>query len=154
LREKQKLRFHYGLSEKQLARYVAKAFHSKGNSGLELLKALEQRLDNVVFRCGFAPTMAAARQIARHGHVTINGKKVDIPSFQLSQGDVIAVSEKSKMREQLEGNRKDPNNLALPAYLAETENDPLRLTMTMPPARDDVPVIVQEQLIVEFYSGK
>jgi small subunit ribosomal protein S4 len=153
LREKQKLRFHYGVSEKQLRRYVAKAFGTKGNPGINLLTMLERRLDSVVFRAGFAPTMLAARQMARHGHVTINGKKVDIPSYSVQEGDVVAPRENSKMKEQIGANRQDPNNLAMPSYLAVME-DNIQVKMTMTPARDDVPVIVNEQLIVEYYSGK
>ncbi len=152
LREKQKLRFHYGVSEKQLRRYVAKAFRTKGNPGLTLLAALESRLDSVIFRAGFAATIRAARQMARHGHIAVNGKRVDIPSFQVRPGDTIASYETSKMKEQVAANRKDPNNLALPSFLEVDDSSVAK--MTMPPAREDIPVIVNEQLIVEYYSGR
>ncbi|MBL4818042.1 MAG: 30S ribosomal protein S4 [Deltaproteobacteria bacterium] len=153
LREKQKLRFHYGLSEKQLQRYVAKAFRTKGNPGLTLLTALEGRLDSVIFRAGFAPTISAARQMARHGHVTINSKRVDIPSYAVKPGELLGIHESSKMKEAIAANRQDPNNLAIPAYLAPVEgtND---IKVAMTPAREDIPVIVNEQMIVEYYSGK
>lgn len=153
LREKQKVRFHYGLSEKQMAKYIANAFRRKGNPGLTLLNSLERRLDNVLFRSGFAPTVTSARQMARHGHVTVNGKRVDIPSFSVSEGDIIEPKANSKMKEQVARNRTDPNNLALPSYLAVQEND-TKMKMTMSPSRDDVPVIVNEQLIIEYYAGR
>ena len=153
LREKQKVRFHYGLSEHQMKRYIADAFRRKGNPGLILLNSLERRLDNVLFRAGFAPTMTAARQMARHGHINVNGKKVDIPSYSLRDGDVIEPRENSKMKEQIARNRTDPNNLSLPGYLAVMENE-TKMKVTMAPTREDVPVIVNEQLIIEFYSGR
>lgn len=153
LREKQKLRFHYGVSEKQLRRYVAKAFSTKGNPGLTLLASLERRLDSAVFRAGFAPSIMAARQMTRHGHITVNGRKLDIPSYAVKVGDVIAPRETSKMKEAIATNRQDPNNLSLPSYLAVIEDNG-QLRMTMAPAREDIPVLVNEQLIVEYYSGK
>lgn len=153
LREKQKLRLHYGVSEKQLRRYVAKAFRGKGNPGLRLLTALESRLDSFVFRAGFAPTIRASRQMTRHGHIFVNGKKLDIPSYCVRVGDVITPSEKTKMKEQIAGNRKDPNNLTAPTYLEATEAKD-EVKMTMAPTREDIPVILNEQLIVEYYSGK
>ena len=153
LREKQKLRFHYGLSEKQLKRYVAKAFASKGNPGLTLLTTLERRLDSVLFRAGFAPSINAARQMARHGHISINGRRVDIPSYAMQVGDVLDPHEKSKMKEAISQSRQNPNNLALPGYLAPVEGtDQFKIAML--PAREDIPVIVNEQMIVEYYSGK
>ena len=153
LREKQKIRFHYGLSEHQMARYIADAFRRKGNPGLTLLNSLERRLDNVIFRAGFAPTMTAARQMARHGHVTVNGKRVDIPSYSVRENDIIEPKENSKMKEQIGKNRQDPNNLALPSYLAVLETE-TKIKMTMSPNREDVPVIVNEQLIIEYYAGR
>ena len=153
LREKQKLRFHYGVSEKQLRRYVAKAFRTKGNTGIILLTTLERRLDSVIFRAGYAPSIRAARQMARHGHVLVNGHKVNIPSFSVQDGDIISPREASKMKEAIGQNRQDPNNSALPSYLSvvESGND---MKMLMTPAREDIPVLVNEQLIVEYYSGK
>ncbi len=153
LREKQKLRFHYGLSEKQLRRYVAKAFRTKGNPGLTLLTSLESRLDSVVFRAGFAPSINAARQMTRHGHITVDGRKVDIPSFAVTPGVVLAVRDSSKMKEAIAANRQDPNNLTVPAYLTPVEGTE-QLKMAMAPVREDIPVIVNEQMIVEYYSGK
>lgn len=152
LMEKQKLRFHYGLSERQLRRYVAAAFSGKGNSGHILLQLLERRLDNVVFRSGYAPSMAAARQMVCHGHVTVNGKKVDIASFQVKPGNVIALRETSKMKARIAEAIKDPNNLKTPDYLDVTDGGVV--TMKMLPERDSVPLDVDPQLIVEYYSGK
>ncbi len=153
LREKQKLRFHYCISEKQFRRYVKKASAGKGNPGINLLQALETRLDNAVFRAGFAPTVRAARQMTGHGHFLVNGKRVDIPSYPLRVGDVIGIHDKSKMREQLKANRKDPNNLALPSFIDIDEANAVA-KVTMKPAREDVPVQVQEQFVIEYYSTR
>ena len=151
LMEKQKLRFHYGLSETQLRRYVAAAFSGKGNSGHMLLQLLERRLDNVVFRAGFAPTMAAARQMTLHNHVTVNSKRVNIPSFQVRVGDTIQLREKSKMKEKAAEAQKDPNNLKVPDYLEASEGI---AKMKLLPERDQIPLDLDPQLIVEYYSGK
>jgi small subunit ribosomal protein S4 len=151
LMEKQKLRFHYGLSERQLRRYVAQAFAGKGNSGHMLLQLLERRLDNVVFRAGFAPTMAAARQMTLHGHVTVNGKRVNIPSFQVRPGDTIAIRSTSKWKERVVEAQKDPNNLKVPDYLEAGDGT---AKMKVLPERDSVPLDLDPQLIVEYYSGK
>lgn len=151
LMEKQKLRFHYGLSERQLRRYVAQAFAGKGNSGHTLLQLLERRLDNVVFRAGFAPTMAAARQMTLHNHITVNGKRVNIPSYQVRPGDTIQLREKSKMRERALEAQKDPNNLKVPDYLEAGDGV---AKMKLLPERDQIPLDLDPQLIVEYYSGK
>jgi small subunit ribosomal protein S4 len=152
LMEKQKLRFHYGLSEKQLRKYVAIAFAGKGNSGHVLLQLLERRLDNVAFRAGLAPSMAAARQMVLHGHLAVNGKRVNIPSFQVRPGNVIVVRETSKMKTKSLEAIKDPNNLKTPEYLDVT--DGAVITMRALPERDSVPLDIDPQLIVEYYSGK
>ncbi|MCC7071106.1 MAG: 30S ribosomal protein S4 [Deltaproteobacteria bacterium] len=151
LMEKQKLRFHYGLSERQLRKYVAQAFAGKGNSGHMLLQLLERRLDNVVFRAGFAPTMAAARQMVLHRHVTVNGKRVNIPSYQMRAGDTVQLNDKSKMKTRAIEAQKDPNNLKVPDYLEATDGI---AKVKMLPERDSVPVDLDPQLIVEYYSGK
>jgi small subunit ribosomal protein S4 len=152
LMEKQKLRFHYGLSEKQLRKYVAMAFSGKGNSGHVLLQILERRLDNVAFRAGLAPSMAAARQMVLHGHLTVDGKRVNIPSFQVRPGNVIAPREASKMKARTAEAIKDPNNLKTPDYLDVTEA--AVITMRSLPERASVPLDIDPQLIVEYYSGK
>lgn len=152
LREKQKLRFHYCLSEKQLRGYVTKASSSKGNPGLNLLEKLETRLDNVVFRAGFARSVPAARQMANHGHFCVNGKRVDIPSYPLKSGDVVSLHEKSKMQEQIKSNRKDPENLALPGFI-EVDDANFSVKVIIKPSREDIPFEVQEQFIIEYYSA-
>ena len=151
LMEKQKLRFHYGLSERQLRKYVAQAFAGKGNSGHILLQLLERRLDNVVFRAGFAPTMAAARQMVLHRHITVNGKRVNIPSYQMRAGESLQMHDKSKMKPRVAEAQKDPNNLKVPDYLEAGDGV---AKMKMLPERDSVPVDLDPQLIVEYYSGK
>lgn len=152
LMEKQKLRFHYGVSEKQLRAYMAKAAKAKGNKGNNLLSLLERRLDNVVFRAGWAPTIPAARQLTRHGHVEVNGRRVNIPAYQLRPGDVVAVREKSKWKERAHESMTDPNNLATPNYLEVKENK--SVTVTVRPEREDCPLDIDPHLVVEFYSGK
>lgn len=153
LREKQKLRYHYCIGEKQFRRYVKRAAVGKGNPGINLLQSLETRLDNAVFRAGFAPTIRAARQMTGHGHFAVNGKRVDIPSYALRVGDVISPYEKSKMGEQIKNNRKDPANLSLPSFIDVDEAN-MAAKITMKPAREDVPVEVQEQFIIEYYSTR
>lgn len=153
LAEKQKIRFHYGLSEKQLRRYVAKSARSKGNTGTNLMVSLERRLDNVVFRSGFAPTNRAARQMVGHGHLTVNGSKVDIPSYEVRSGDVVSIRETSKMKAHIVEARKDPMNLPQPEWL-ETQEKEEEVKMNMLPGRDTVPFELNEQLVVEYYSGR
>lgn len=152
LREKQKLRFHYGVSEKQLAKYMEKAARRKGNPGSNLLESLERRLDNVAFRAGYVISIPAARQLVRHGHLLVNGKKVDIPSYSLKAGDLITVNEKSKMKEKIVEIQGTSGN-SLPSFLQKVDES-VSVKMTMVPHRDDTLVVVNEQLIVEFYSGR
>ena len=153
LAEKQKIRFHYGLSEKQLRRYAAKAFRAKGNSGTNLMVALERRLDNAVFRAGFAPSIRASRQMVGHGHIMVNGGKVNIPSYELRVGDEITVRDNSKMKNHIIEARKDPMNLPQPEWLENGEKeDAVKLNML--PMRDTVPFELNEQLVVEYYSGR
>lgn len=153
LREKQKLRHHYCVGEKQFRRYVKRAAVGKGNPGTNLLQSLETRLDSVVFRAGFAPTIRAARQMTGHGHFSVNGKRVDIPSYPLRVGDVVTPHEKTKMAEQIKNNRKDPANLSLPSFIDIDEAN-MAAKIIMKPAREDVPVEVQEQFIIEYYSTR
>ena len=150
LEEKQKLIFNYGPSERHLRPYYRRATKTKGATGALLLQMLEQRLDNVVFRAGFAPTIPAARQLINHGHVLVNGKKVDIASFIVLNGTTITLREKSKKIPLVESTLQ-ARPLELPSYLS-VDNAKAEATFTGLPQRDDVPVEVQEQLIVEFYS--
>jgi len=151
LREKQKARRVYGIMERQFRNYFQKAERQKGVTGVVLLQLLESRLDNVVFRMGFAPSRKAARQFVRHGHITVNGKPVDIPSFIVSVGDEIAVNRKSKkipaIVQAAESRKGQPSYSWL-----ETDLDRLTGRFLQLPSREDIPVPIQEQLIVELYS--
>jgi small subunit ribosomal protein S4 len=148
LNEKQKLRYHYNVLEKQFRGYLAKATRTKGNTGEVLLRLLEQRLDNVVRRLGFARTIWAARQIVSHGHVLVNGKKVDIASYQVGVNDKITVQEgvHKLVRENLESKAGHD----VPSWLSF---DPSTLTATIVavPTSDQVPFDVNLNLIIEFY---
>ena len=151
LREKQKARRFYGVLEAQFRRYFAQAAREKGVTGERLLQLLEIRLDNVVYRAGFAESRAQARQFVRHGHFTVNGKRVNIPSFLVKEGEVIAVAEKSRsmtvfsdLPETLNARRIVPWISLNPAELSAT--------IVSLPKREDIDVPVQEHLIVERYS--
>lgn len=147
LREKQKAKRFYGILEKQFRKIYATADKMQGKSGENLLQLLELRLDNVVYRLGFAASRAEARQLVTHGHFTLNGKKGDIPSMFLKQGDVIAVKDKSKSSVKF----KDMAEGTLPKWLSmDYEN--LKGTVVQIPEREDVDLEVQERLIVELYS--
>ena len=153
LDEKQKLRLNYGLSERQFVIYMKSAISSKLDTGLRLVQLLEGRLDNFVFRAGYAPTIPAARQLVNHGHILVNGRKVDIPSFQVRQGDVISLRERSTKIEVIQTSIATPS-LARPSYI---EFDPEKQTAKMisAPAREDVPIVdLKDNLIIEFYSRK
>ncbi|CAM2005395.1 30S ribosomal protein S4 [Acanthopleuribacter pedis] len=151
LEEKQKLRFRYNILEKQMRRYVKRAFNSKGVSGHTLYQLLERRLDNVVYRLGFASTIWAARQLVNHGHVLVNGKKVDIASYEVRIGEVVSLKEKMTQNAQiLESIKNCPMSL-VPAYL-ETDRDKFSGKLVQLPERDQIPEKIDEQLIVEYYS--
>ena len=151
LREKQKARRVYGIMEKQFRGYYEEAVHKQGKTGEVLLQILESRLDNVVYRAGYAPSRDAARQLVRHGHFTVNGKKVDIPSYRVREHDVIQVREKSReltpflVAQGLAGSR------TVPAWL-EAIPSQLKILVHSLPARQTIDTQVQEQLIVELYS--
>ncbi|QGU96468.1 30S ribosomal protein S4 [Clostridium bovifaecis] len=149
LREKQKARKLYGVLEGQFRRYYEKAATMKGITGENLLKLLEMRLDNVVYRIGFGGSRSEARQLVTHGHFLVNGKKVDIPSYQVSAGDVITVREKSRASEKFKVFAENPKTV--PAWLqGSTEN--FEAKVVAEPARTDIDVPVNETLIVELYS--
>ena len=152
LYEKQKLRFNYGISEKQLRNLFREAQASRDPAGLALLKLLETRLDNVVFRLGLAPTIPAARQLIVHGHICIDGNKVDRPSFRVKPGHEIAVNAKSRNNVAILESVAQPT-LRLPSYLTFNSGN-LTGTMHARPEREDVPVDVDEQLVVEYYSPR
>ena len=152
LTEKQKVKFVYGIMEKQFHMYYEKATRMPGKTGENLLTLIERRLDNVVYRLGFAMTRREARQLVSHAHFTVNGRKVDIPSYQVKAGDVIEVAESSRSSEifkRLLG--QDAPVFLIPAWM-EREKNALKGTVTRLPAREDIDVPVEEHLIVELYS--
>jgi small subunit ribosomal protein S4 len=150
LEEKQKLRANYGLSERQLRTYFKRAIRAKGDTGGNLLVALESRLDNVIYRAGFSPTIPAGRQLVGHGHIRVNGKKVDIPSYQVKVGDTITLRERTKKVLQITEQFASPV-LEVPSYMSRDEGA-LQVSITSEPTREDVPLDIQENLIVEHYS--
>ena len=152
LQEKQKVKFIYGILEKQFHAYYEKAAKAPGITGENLLVTIERRLDNVVFRLGFAMTRREARQAVSHGHFTVNGRRVDIPSYLVSPGDVIEVREGSRnsvMFKRLLG--EDAIFITAPQWLAREKNT-LKGTVTKLPTREDIDFPVEETLIVELYS--
>ncbi len=149
LREKQKLRRAYCLLEKQFRLCFEKAAKSKGNTGFNLLKLLEMRLDNVVYRLGLGASRTQARQIVNHGHITVNGKKVNIPSYEVKVGDVIAVKE-SKLGLEMFKSLKD-NKPVTPKWL-EYDAKTMSGKVVAEPVREDIDLNVKEHMIVEYYS--
>lgn len=152
LREKQKTRRYYGLLEKQFRNLFEKASRSKGITGEVMLQMLERRLDNVAFRAGLATSRAGARQLVRHGHLTVNGNKVNIPSFQVKPGDVVSVREKSKQHAGVLHAQQAMANIPAPSWM-EVDREGLKATIAALPKRDElVQIQMNEQLIVELYS--
>ena len=150
LREKQKAKRAYGVLETQFHRYFETAERQKGITGENLLILLERRLDNVVYRMGFGASRPQARQIVRHGHILVNGKKVDIPSYLVDVNDVITVREKSAEADHFKALREGTGRV-IPKWLT-VDNANLKATVAAMPAREDVDLSLQEQLIVELYS--
>ncbi len=151
LREKQKVKRMYGLLEKQFRGYYYKAAHMKGITGENLLRLLERRLDNVALRCGFSSSHAEARQLVRHGHFLINGKKVNIPSYQVRVGDVIEVREKSRKVQKIIDSLGKVDRVASPAWI-DLDRDHFKGEVKALPNRSDISAEIDEQLIVELYS--
>mgnify|MGYP001780844174 FL=1 len=151
LREKQKAKFIYGVLEKQFHMYYEKALKIEGITGDNLLTILESRLDNVVFRLGFARTRKEARQTVRHGHITVNGKRVDIPSYRVKAGDVVAVAPKYKDLLPIKEALISSEHMAVPAWL-EVDIEKLQGTVLQLPTRDQIDLDIDSQLIVELYS--
>ncbi|MGD1700479.1 MAG: 30S ribosomal protein S4 [Okeania sp. SIO2F4] len=151
LEEKQKLLYNYGLSERQLLRYVKKARRAAGSTGQVLLQFLEMRLDNTVFRLGMAPTIPGARQLVNHGHVTVNGKVVSIASYQCKPGEVISVKEKEKSKEMVKTNLQYPGLANIPSHL-EFDKDKLVGKVNGVVEREWVALQINELLVVEYYS--
>ena len=152
LQEKQKVKFVYGILEKQFRAYYEKAAAMPGKTGENLLVLVERRLDNVVFRLGFAMTRREARQLVNHGHFTVNGQRVNIPSYLVKPGDVIEVLERSRSSSKFKRlTGEDAVMVGLPQWLDRAKNT-LQGTVTKMPVREDVDMPIQEHLIVELYS--
>ena len=151
LAEKQKLRYQYGLMEAQFRRMFERALKKRGVTGETLLQLLETRLDNVVFRIGFATTRPAARQMVTHGHIRVNGRKVSSPSFNVKPGDVIEVRETPATRQLATKSLESAQVRPVPSWINFTR-DAFKGQVVRIPTRDEIQPIVNEQLIVEFYS--
>ena len=151
LREKQKAKFIYGVLEKQFHMYYEKARRMNGVTGSNLMSLLEYRLDNVVFRLGFARTRKEARQTVSHGHIFVNGRRVDIASYRVRPGDVVAVAPKAKDMLVIKSALVSAENRQVPSWL-ELDIEKLQGTVLNIPSRDQIDMDIQEQLIVELYS--
>ena len=151
LNEKQKVKFVYGILEKQFHMYYEKASQMSGNTGEELLVLIERRLDNVVYRLGFAASRREARQLVSHGHFNVNGKRVDVPSYLVKPGDVIAVCEKSASNNRFKKMKEEDAFRPAPKWL-DKDNANLQGTVVTMPIREDIDFEIAEHLIVELYS--
>jgi small subunit ribosomal protein S4 len=150
LLEKQRLRAYYGVMEKQFKNYAIKAINSKEKTGYALIKSLECRLDNITYRLGFATSIRQARQMVVHGHILVNGKKVDRPSFNINIGDTVALSEKSQRNELFKENFTSAFLNSYP-YLEKNEKDFSGKLIRLP-ERKEVPIEIEDTLVVEYYS--
>ena len=148
LLEKQRLKFQYNVSEKQLVNYYKEATSQKGNAGENLLRLLERRLDAVVLRAGFAPTIYAARQLVSHGHVQVNGKKVNFPSFRVRMEDVVTIKEKSRQIPVVVDSLEQAQQ---PPYVA-TEKEKYEAKISRLPNAEEIPIICEVAQVVEYYS--
>ncbi|AGF52596.1 30S ribosomal protein S4 [Synechocystis salina LEGE 06155] len=153
LEEKQKLRLNYGITEKQLVRYVKKARRATGSTGQALLELLEMRLDNTVFRLGMAGTIPGARQLVCHGHITVNGQVVDIPSYQCRPGDIVSVRDRDRSRKLVETNMEFPGLANVPSHL-EFDKNTFTGKVNSVIDREWVALQINELLVIEYYSRK
>ena len=151
LREKQKVRSTYGVSEAQFKRYYDMARSHKGVTGEQLLQLLERRLDNIVYRLGFSPSRSGARQLITHGHITVNSHKVNVPSFLVNAGDTIEVKEKSKKLNAINSSLENREQRGWTEWL-EMDKDAKKGKVKALPERKDMPTTIQETLIIEYYS--
>jgi small subunit ribosomal protein S4 len=149
--EKQKLRYYYGLMERQFRGVYEKALKRRGVTGETMLQILEMRLDNVVFHLGFANTRAAARQMVSHGHITVNGRKVNVPSYSLKVNDAIVVKNSNVSRQLATKNMEVSTSRAVPDWLSMNKEE-FKGTVMRIPTRDEIQPIANEQAVVEFYS--
>ena len=153
LEEKQKLKYNYGVTESQLFRYVKEARRRQGVTGLILLQLLEMRLDTICFTLGFAPTMANARQLVNHGHITVNGEVLSIPSFQCRIGDVISVKTKTTSKNVVEENLKTTRFVDIPSHL-NFDKIKMEAKVLNYCSRDDILLELDELLVIEYYSRR
>jgi len=151
LREKQKLKRLYGLMEKQFRAYFERAERMKGVTGSNLLSLLERRLDNVAYRIGLGGSRTQSRLVVRHGHVNVNGKRVDIPSYLVEKGDVVSVTEKSQKVTAILASMETAKNREAPQWL-EVDRSAFKTTIKDLPTREDVTIPVEERMVVELYS--
>jgi small subunit ribosomal protein S4 len=149
--EKQKLRYYYGLLERQFRGVYEKALRRRGVTGEQMLQILETRLDNVVYHLGFANTRAAARQMVSHGHITVNGRKVNVPSFGLKVNDIVVVKHSNVSRQLATKNLEIATSRAVPDWLSLNKEE-FKGTVMRIPTRDEIQPIANEQAVVEFYS--
>lgn len=150
LKEKQKLRYNYGLGERQFRRLMVEARRSKLETGKKLIELLERRLDNTVFRAGYAPTIPAARQLVNHAHIRVNGRKVDVPSYRVRPGDVITLRERSR-KLQCVKDSLEALSLTRPEWISWNGGE-LTATIEKLPEEDSVPFPIEVQLVVEYYA--
>lgn len=153
LREKQKARRIYGIMERQFSQYFKRAENRKGLTGINLLVLLESRLDNVVYRLGMASSRAQARQLVRHGHIMLNGRKTNVPSALVSPGDTISIRPESQRRSYFRTLRQDIDDRQVPRWLSLNASN-LDANIVSMPTREDIDVSLNEQLIVEYYSRR
>jgi len=153
LEEKQKLKYNYGLTESQLYRYIKEARRRQGVTGLILLQLLEMRLDSICFTLGFGPTIANARQLVTHGHITVNGKVVSIPSFQCRIGDVIGVKPKTTSKTIIENNLKNIRFVDRPTHV-KFDNEKMEGTVINYCERNEILLELDELLVIEYYSRR
>lgn len=151
LREKQKGKRIYGIMERQFRNYFRTADRKKGVTGESLLQLLERRIDNVVYRLGFAPTRKLARQLVRHNHLTVNSRKVNIPSYMVKKGDIIEIREKSRDLEVIKNSLKEVDKRGVPAWL-QLDSSSMKGVVQNLPTREEINLPLQEHLIVELYS--
>lgn len=151
LREKQKVKHYYGVLERQFRRYFEKAEHTKGNTGDALMALLERRLDNIVHRMGFGQSRSQARQIVNHGHVTVNGRRVDVASYLVNAGDIIRVKNRAKSLDLVRGALAESHR-DVPDFLTVSQSDIPEGVVSRLPQADDVSIPIQTQLIVELCS--
>ncbi|WP_457560651.1 30S ribosomal protein S4 [Caminibacter sp.] len=151
LREKQKIKYYYGVLEKQFRRFFKEANRQEGSTGENLIKLLERRLDNVVYRMGFASTRRFARQLVTHGHILVNGKKVNIPSYLVKEGDRIEIREKSKNNPQIQRSLELTNQTGIAPWV-DVDKEKMVGVFTRIPERSEVNIPVDERLVVELYS--